>query len=88
MLMRQGNAYGAKEEIDRAYDFLIGGKYFEPTGKIPVTKLSKLIEALKAIGDLPAGFAVDFVMPASSIVFALTKVACPRQMLPAASFSA
>jgi ABC-type nitrate/sulfonate/bicarbonate transport system substrate-binding protein len=48
-----------KEEIDRAYDFLIGGKYFEPTGKIPVTKLSKLIEALKAIGDLPAGFAVE-----------------------------
>ena len=48
-----------KEEIDRAYDFLIGGKYFEPTGKIPVTKLSKLIEALKAIGDLPAEFAVE-----------------------------
>ena len=48
-----------KEEIDRAYDFLIGGRYFEPTGKIPVTKLSKLIEALKAIGDLPAEFAVE-----------------------------
>jgi hypothetical protein len=24
-----------REEIDRAYDFLIGGKYFEATGKIP-----------------------------------------------------
>ena len=49
-----------KEEIDRAYDFLIGGKYFEPTGKDPHRqKLSKLIVALKAIGDLPAGFAVE-----------------------------
>jgi ABC-type nitrate/sulfonate/bicarbonate transport system substrate-binding protein len=48
-----------KEEIDRAYDFLIGGRYFEPTGKIPVARLGKLIEALKALGDLPAGFTAD-----------------------------
>jgi ABC-type nitrate/sulfonate/bicarbonate transport system substrate-binding protein len=48
-----------KEEIDRAYDFLIGGKYFEPTGKIPVARLGKLIEALKSLGDLPAGFAAE-----------------------------
>ena len=48
-----------KEEIERAYDFLIGGKYFEPTGKIPVAKLGKLIEALKTLGDLPAGFTVE-----------------------------
>src|SRR4029078_4390431 len=39
-----------REEIDRAYDFLIGGKYFEPTGKIPAVKLGKLIEALKGLG--------------------------------------
>jgi ABC-type nitrate/sulfonate/bicarbonate transport system substrate-binding protein len=48
-----------REEIDRAYDFLIGGKYFEPTGKIPAAKLSKLIEALKGLGDLPAGFTAE-----------------------------
>ena len=48
-----------REEIDRAYDFLIGGKYFEPTGKIPAAKLGKLIEALKGLGDLPAGFAAE-----------------------------
>jgi ABC-type nitrate/sulfonate/bicarbonate transport system substrate-binding protein len=48
-----------REEIDRAYDFLIGGKYFEPTGKIPLARLGKLIEALKALGDLPAGFTAD-----------------------------
>ncbi len=48
-----------KEEIDRAYDFLIGGRYFESTGKIPVAKLGKLIEALKTLGDLPAGFTAE-----------------------------
>jgi len=48
-----------REEIDRAYDFLIGGKYFEPTGKIPAAKLGKLIEALKGLGDLPPGFAAE-----------------------------
>jgi len=48
-----------RAEIDRAYDFLIGGRYFEPTGKIPAAKLGRLIEALKALGDLPAGFTAD-----------------------------
>jgi NitT/TauT family transport system substrate-binding protein len=48
-----------REEIDRAYDFLIGGRYFEPTGRIPAAKLGKLIEALKALGDLPAGFTAE-----------------------------
>jgi len=48
-----------REEIDRAYDFLIGGKYFEATGKIPTAKLGKLIEALKALGDLPPGFTAE-----------------------------
>ena len=23
-----------QEDVERAYDFLIGGKYFEPTGKV------------------------------------------------------
>jgi NitT/TauT family transport system substrate-binding protein len=48
-----------REEIDRAYDFLIGGRYFEPTGRIPAAKLGKLIEALKALGDLPASFTTE-----------------------------
>jgi len=48
-----------REEIDRAYDFLIGGKYFEATGKIPTAKLGKLIQALKVLGDLPPGFTAE-----------------------------
>ena len=28
-----------KEDVEKAYDFLIGGKYFEPTGKVSKGKL-------------------------------------------------
>ena len=29
-----------KEDVEKAYDFLIGGKYFEPTGKVSRSKLT------------------------------------------------
>jgi ABC-type nitrate/sulfonate/bicarbonate transport system substrate-binding protein len=48
-----------KEEVDKAYDFLIGGKYFEPTGRVSRTRLNKLVDALKRLGDLPKDFTVD-----------------------------
>jgi NitT/TauT family transport system substrate-binding protein len=48
-----------KDDVERAYDFLIGGKYFEPTGKVSKARLGKLVDALKTLGDLPAGFAVE-----------------------------
>jgi len=48
-----------KEEVDKAYDFLIGGKYFEPTGRVSRTRLNKLVDALKSLGDLPKDFTVD-----------------------------
>ena len=35
-------------EVEQAYDFLIKGKYFEPTGKVSRSKLSKLVDALKS----------------------------------------
>jgi NitT/TauT family transport system substrate-binding protein len=46
-------------EVEQAYDFLIRGNYFEPTGKISKSRLAKLVDALKALGDLPPDFAVD-----------------------------
>jgi NitT/TauT family transport system substrate-binding protein len=46
-------------EVEQAYDFLIKGNYFEPTGKISKAKLGKLVDALKSLGDLPPDFAVD-----------------------------
>ncbi len=48
-----------KEDVERAYDYLIKGRYFEPTGKVSKTRLNKLVDALKSLGDLPAGFAVE-----------------------------
>jgi ABC-type nitrate/sulfonate/bicarbonate transport system substrate-binding protein len=48
-----------KEDVEKAYEFLIGGKYFEPTGKVSKARLNKLVDALKSLGDLPKDFSVD-----------------------------
>jgi NitT/TauT family transport system substrate-binding protein len=50
-----------KEDVEKAYQFLIGGKYFEPTGKVSKARLNKLVDALKSLGDLPKDFSVDRV---------------------------
>jgi ABC-type nitrate/sulfonate/bicarbonate transport system substrate-binding protein len=46
-------------EVEQAYDFLIKGVYFEPTGKISKSKLTKLVDALTTLGDIPQDFSVD-----------------------------
>jgi ABC-type nitrate/sulfonate/bicarbonate transport system substrate-binding protein len=46
-------------EVEQAYDFLIKGTYFEPTGTVSKSKLTKLVDALKALGDIPQDFPVD-----------------------------
>ena len=48
-----------KDDVERAYDFLIGGRYFEPTGKISKSRLNALLDALKLLGDVPPTFSVD-----------------------------
>jgi NitT/TauT family transport system substrate-binding protein len=48
-----------KEDAERAYDFLIGGKFFEPTGKVSKVLIGKLVDALKSVGDIPKDFPVD-----------------------------
>ena len=45
-----------KDDVEKAYDFLIRGKYFEPTGKVSKSRLNKLVDALKTLGRHPAGF--------------------------------
>ncbi len=47
------------EDCEQAYDYLIGGKFFEPTGKVSKALVGKLTDALKGLGDLPKDFAVD-----------------------------
>jgi len=48
-----------QDDVEKAYDFLIGGKYFEPTGKVSKARLNKLVDALKTLGDLPQDFTTD-----------------------------
>ena len=48
-----------KDDVERAYDFLIGGKYFELTGKVSKVRLNKLVDALKSLGDIPQDFPVE-----------------------------
>jgi len=46
-------------EVELAYDFLIKGNYFETTGKVSRSKLTRLVDALKELGDVPRDFSVD-----------------------------
>src|SRR5262249_32120779 len=47
------------DDVDKAYEFLIKGRFLEPTGTISKAKLGKVVDALKELGDIPPGFAVD-----------------------------
>ncbi len=47
------------DDVEKAYDFLIVGGFFEPTGKISRAKLGKVVDALKELGDIPTNFAID-----------------------------
>jgi len=47
------------EDCERAYDYLMGGKFFEPTGKVSKSLVGKLLDALKSLGDVPKDFPVD-----------------------------
>ncbi len=48
-----------KDDVDRSYEFLILGKYFEPTGKVSKARLGALLDALKSLGDIPKDFTVE-----------------------------
>jgi len=47
------------DDVEKAYDFLVKGNFLEPTGSISRSKLGKVVEALKELGDIPANFEVD-----------------------------
>jgi ABC-type nitrate/sulfonate/bicarbonate transport system substrate-binding protein len=47
------------DEVEKAYDFYHKGKFFEPTGKVSMTRLKALVAALQSLGDLPAGMDVN-----------------------------
>jgi ABC-type nitrate/sulfonate/bicarbonate transport system substrate-binding protein len=49
----------SRDDVEKAYVFLIKSGFLEPTGAISRAKLGKVVEALKQLGDIPADFAVD-----------------------------
>jgi hypothetical protein len=47
------------DDVEKSYDFLTSGKFFEPTGKVSKAKLGALIGALAQLGDIPSGFGIE-----------------------------
>jgi NitT/TauT family transport system substrate-binding protein len=47
------------DDVEHAYDFLVAGGFFEPTGRISKTRLGKVVDALKELGDIPPGFVTE-----------------------------
>jgi NitT/TauT family transport system substrate-binding protein len=47
------------DDVEKAYDFLVKGGFFETTGRISKAKLGKVVDALEELGDIPRGFAVE-----------------------------
>jgi NitT/TauT family transport system substrate-binding protein len=48
-----------QDDVERSYDFLHNKRLFEPTGKVSRGKLNVILDALKELGDVPAGFQVE-----------------------------
>jgi ABC-type nitrate/sulfonate/bicarbonate transport system substrate-binding protein len=47
------------EDVEKAYDFYRKGRFFEPTGRVSITRLRALMSALESLGDLPPGLDVN-----------------------------
>jgi ABC-type nitrate/sulfonate/bicarbonate transport system substrate-binding protein len=53
-----------REDIAKAYDFLLDHKFFDGTGKVSRTKMNALLAALRELGDVSAGLTVEkMVLP-------------------------
>ena len=49
-------------DVEKAYAFLHDKNLFEPTGRFRSGKVATVIDALRDLGDLPAGFKVDSLL--------------------------
>jgi NitT/TauT family transport system substrate-binding protein len=53
-----------QDDVEKSYDLLHDGEFFERSGKLSKAKLGKLVDALRELGDIPAGFDADrLVLP-------------------------
>src|SRR5207253_2858091 len=46
-------------DVEKAYDFMRKGRFFEPTGKVSRSRLSNLANAMASLGDLSGAIDVD-----------------------------
>jgi NitT/TauT family transport system substrate-binding protein len=51
-----------QEDVEKAYDFMRKGQFFEPTGRVSRSKLSNLAKAMVSLGDLPGTIDIDRVL--------------------------
>jgi ABC-type nitrate/sulfonate/bicarbonate transport system substrate-binding protein len=51
-----------QDDVEKSYAFLHDKNLFEPTGKVSKRKVGSVIDALRDLGDVPAGFTVDRVL--------------------------
>ncbi|MCC6776641.1 MAG: ABC transporter substrate-binding protein [Hyphomicrobiales bacterium] len=51
-----------QDEVEKAYDFMRKGQFFEPTGKVSRAKLASLAKAMVTLGDLPSAIDVERVV--------------------------
>ena len=55
-------ASGLKQgDVEKAYDFLRKGQFFEPTGRVSRAKLTSLAKAMESLGDLPGALNIERV---------------------------
>jgi ABC-type nitrate/sulfonate/bicarbonate transport system substrate-binding protein len=55
-------ASGLKQlDVEKAYDFLRKGRFFEPTGRVSRSKLANLAKAMESLGDLPGALNLERV---------------------------
>jgi NitT/TauT family transport system substrate-binding protein len=48
-----------QDDVEKSYDFFRNGHFFEPTGKVSLSKLNNLAKAMESLGDLPGALDVD-----------------------------
>ncbi len=48
-----------QDDVEKAYDFMLKGQFFEPTGKVSKSKLTALAKAMVSLGDLPNAIDVE-----------------------------
>src|SRR5919201_298305 len=48
-----------QDDVEKAYDFMLKGRFFEPTGKVSRGKLANLAAAMASLGDLSGSIDID-----------------------------